>query len=141
MSKKTALKVEDLMSTHLITLRETDTLSQAAREMGTASIRHVPVVDAHGRLRGIISSHDLMAALGQKDDVALSAIMTHNVKTVGPHAPAYEAVGMLMDFKINALPVVSDKGDIVGIITATDFLAIAHQALRGEKLERVADET
>ena len=141
MTKKTALKVENFMSTQLITLRETDTISQAAREMSEASIRHVPIVDGHGRLRGIVSSHDLMAALGQKDDIALSSIMTQNVLTVEPSAPAHEAVGMLIDHKINALPVVNAEGDVIGIITATDFLVVAHQALSGAKLERTAAET
>ncbi len=140
MTKKNALRVEDLMSTQLITLRESDSISQAAREMGVAAIRHVPVVDGHGRLRGIVSSHDLMAALGQKEDVTLASLMTQNVKTVTPDQPAYEAVGMLIDYKINALPVVNEKGDVVGIITATDFLVVAHQALSGAKIERERDE-
>jgi CBS domain-containing protein len=141
MSKKTAPKVEDFMSRQLITLREGDKASQAAREMAIASIRHVPVVDAHGKLRGILSSHDLMNSLGRNEDATLGAIMTRQVHTIGPHAPAYEAVGMLIDFKINALPVVNEKGDVLGIITATDFLVVAHQALMGEKLVRTPEET
>ena len=119
MSKKNAQKVEDFMSRQLITLREGDKASQAAREMSIASIRHVPVVDAHGKLRGILSSHDVLALLEKSGDATLGAIMTQRVYTVGPRTPAYEAVGMLIDLKINALPVVNDTGDILGIITAT----------------------
>ena len=48
---------------------------------------------------------------------------------------------MLIGFKINALPVVNEKGDVIGIITATDFLVVAHQALMGEKLVRTPEET
>ncbi len=48
---------------------------------------------------------------------------------------------MLIDFKINALPVVNEKGNVLGIITATEFLVIAHQALKGEKLVRTPEET
>jgi CBS domain-containing protein len=133
-------KVRDFMSRQLITLRDSDRISQAAREMAIASIRHMPVVDEHGRLAGIISTHDLMAALGHKGELYLKDVMTTHVLTVGPDTPADEAVGMLIDHKVNALPVVDRAGDLCGIITATDFLAVAYQALTKGSLLREAGE-
>jgi CBS domain-containing protein len=133
-------KVKDFMSRQLITLRESDRISQAAREMSIASIRHMPVVDEHGRLKGIVSTHDLMAALGQRGDLELREIMTGHVITVTTDTPADEAVGTLIDRKVNALPVVDRAGDLVGIITATDFLVVAHQALTGTAIERETGE-
>jgi CBS domain-containing protein len=128
------------MSRALITLRETDRVSQAAREMSLGSIRHMPVVDKHGRLVGIVSSHDLMAVLGQKEDPELKNVMTGRVLTVSPETPAEEAVGFLIDLKVNALPVVDKSGELVGIITATDFLVVAEQALSGDRIDREPDE-
>jgi CBS domain-containing protein len=136
MNKKNALRVDHLMSTKLIVFRENDTISQAVREMRIAAIRHVPVVDSHGRLRGLLSSHDLMSVAVDGAEAPLASIMTTSVKTVSPDTPAYEAVGMLIDHKINALPVVGLDGTVVGIVTATDFLVVAHQALCGEAVTR-----
>ena len=41
--------------------------------------------------------------------------------TVSPHTSAYQAANMLSIYKFGALPVV-DNGELVGIITVTDFL-------------------
>ena len=66
--------------------------------------------------------------------------MTTVVHTVTPGARAEDAAGMMMDLKINALPVVDKNGELVGIVTATDYLAVAHQALTGTEVEREVGE-
>jgi CBS domain-containing protein len=47
--------------------------------------------------------------------------MTPDPVTVSPDTPAYRAAEMLSAYKFGALPVVSG-GELVGIITVTDFL-------------------
>ena len=133
-------KVRDLMSRGVITMRATDKVAQAAREMSVAGIRHMPVVDAHERVVGIVSSHDLVGALSHHREAELGSLMSGHVSTVHPETRAEEAVGLMMDLKVNALPVIDKAGALVGIITATDFLAVAHQALTGASLEREAGE-
>jgi len=128
------------MSRGVLTMRSTDTVYQAAREMSVAAIRHMPIVDAHGKVVGIVSSHDLIAALAQHDDAELGRVMTTVVHTVSPGARADDAAGMMIDLKVNALPVVAKNGELVGIITATDFLAVAHQVLGGQAVEREVGE-
>jgi CBS domain-containing protein len=54
-----ASRVGDLMSTALVCVRDTDTIATAQREMQRAGIRHLPVVDEHHNLIGIISSSDV----------------------------------------------------------------------------------
>jgi len=45
--------------------------------------------------------------------------------------PAYRAAELMIDRKIGSLPVVGDDGVMIGIVTETDFLAVAHKALHG----------
>jgi CBS domain-containing protein len=139
MTHKPLRTVGEFMSTSVISLRPEDHVSQAIREMTLAGVRHLPVV-AHERVVGIISSHDVAAALEAEGDPELRAIMSTDVATVTPDTPAVNAIGRMIDAKYNALPVVSKHGELVGIITATDFLAVAEHALRGETIERVAGE-
>ncbi len=131
--------VAEFMSPSVISLRPEDHVSQAFREMTLAGVRHLPIV-SHDRVVGIVSSHDLAAALDAPGDPKLQAIMSTEVRTVTPETPAVKAIGLMIDAKYNALPVVSKQGDLVGIITATDFLVIAEHALRGESIEREAGE-
>ena len=137
MTKKPLHKtVGELMSTVLISLRESDRVSTAAREMSVSAIRHLPVVDAKGRLAGIVSSTDISAALGRHDDPDLGTIMTREVFTVRRDSPAERAVATMIDQKLNAIPVVGPDRELLGIITATDFLVVAYQALTGAPIER-----
>ena len=92
------------------------------------------------QLVGIVSSHDLAAAIDAPEDAALRTLMSTDVVSVSPEAPAVEAVGLMIDAKYGALPVVTSNGELVGIITATDFLAVAQHALLGEPIEREAGE-
>lgn len=141
MSKKPLHKTSgDLMSAVLISLRDTDLVSTAAREMTVSAIRHLPVVDGKGQLLGLVSSTDVVAALGQKGDPELGTIMARDLYTVKRDSPAERAVALMIDQKLNALPVVGAGGELVGIITSTDFLVVAYQALTGAPIERAADE-
>lgn len=51
-----------------------------------------------------------------------SEIMTSPVKTVGPEMGVEEAIALLLEKKISGLPVVDEKGRLVGIISEGDFL-------------------
>jgi CBS domain-containing protein len=62
--------------------------------------------------------------------------MTRGVRIVRPSTPAAEAAALMIELKIGALPVIGEGEQLVGVITETDFLAVAHQALSGMPLDR-----
>jgi len=128
--------VEDFMTTAVIALGENDRVSRAVQEMTLCSIRHLPVVDGKGKIVGILSSHDVVGAHERGGDPTVRAIMTRVVATVRPDTLAREALDLMLDGKFNALPVVGGEGELVGIITSTDFLGVARHALEGARLDR-----
>lgn len=125
------LVVSDLMTTALMTLRGRDSVSRADFDMKLARIRHLPIVDEKQRLIGIVSNRDIMRALGsgKKDAVSVAKIMSTTPITVNPSQPAHEAAALMLEHKFGALPVVGDEGELVGLVTETDFLEVAHRAL------------
>jgi CBS domain-containing protein len=133
MKRKSHPTVEDFMSTAVITMKESDTLSAAQIEMRMADIRHLPVVDAKGHVVGVLSDRDILRNLTKIDGkpTPVAQIMSHTVRTVPPSLPAAEAATLLLEHRFGCLPVVGDDQQVVGIITDTDFLKIAEQALRG----------
>ncbi|MEY9877553.1 CBS domain-containing protein [Streptacidiphilus sp. MAP12-33] len=70
--KVAALVAADLMSAPAVTIGPDETLAAAARLLGRRGVRHLPVVDAAGRLRGIVSRSDLLTVF-LRDDAALAA--------------------------------------------------------------------
>jgi CBS domain-containing protein len=125
-------RVEDLMSRAVISLKPTDTIDVAKLDMDIAAIRHVPVVDAHNRVVGIVALADVLAAFTRAPDrpVPIANVMQTEVVTIHRKMPAYDAVRTMLERKIGALPVLGDREEIVGILTETDLLRVAEEALR-----------
>ncbi len=139
------LMVSDLMTTAIITRTEVDTIGRAELDMELADVRHIPVVDDRVNLVGILSNRDVFRALGQElgkrggGTVRVGDVVTRDVVAVDRDTPAHEAAELLLEHKIGALPVLGDDGQLVGLVTETDFLRVAWRALRGEPLAPVED--
>ena len=129
------LRVEDLMSTAVIALHENDNIGRAQLEMHLAGIRHIPVVDGGNHVVGILSNRDVARALATGETQApVVGAMTRSVQTVKPWSLAADAANLMLEHKFGSLPVVGEDEQLVGIITETDFLAVASEALRGVRL-------
>ena len=125
-------KVEDLMSRMVISMKPSDEVTIAKREMEVAAIRHLPVVDEHNRIVGILAMSDVLIALARRETepVRVAEIMRREVVSTHRKTPAHEAARILRDHRIGSLPVVDDRGAVVGMLTETDFLQVAEEALK-----------
>src|SRR5271156_228742 len=131
------LKVRDGMTADPTTLKRNDKLTLAEDIMRLGRIRHLPVIDDEGcMLVGIVSQRDLFRdALAQAlgygrhaqrkilDSLSVKEVMTSEVATISPDATLVEAARLLTERKIGCLPVV-DNGQLVGILTEGDFVAL-----------------
>jgi CBS domain-containing membrane protein len=131
------LRVRDVMTSDATTLQRNDKLTLADDIMRLGRIRHLPVVDENGQLAGILTQRDLFRgalakALGYgeraqrqlMDTLVVKEVMTSEVITTTPDTPLAEAAHVLVERKIGCLPVV-EGGRLVGIITESDFVALA----------------
>ncbi|SJL85171.1 CBS domain-containing protein [Vibrio palustris] len=128
------IKVEEMMTRNPHTLSRTHTIADARNMMDALDIRHIPIIDNNQQLQGVISQRDILAAqvstLQQhrvnpsEDTTQLYEIMHTNVMTVAPQAGLKESALYMHKHRIGCLLVVN-KGQLEGIITDTDFIAIA----------------
>ncbi|HVY44844.1 MAG TPA: CBS domain-containing protein [Minicystis sp.] len=131
------LRVKDIMSQPVTAVRDTDTIGFAELAMKLVESRHVPVVDADGRLVGVLSARDALRAEAQRDGLeAVAKLMHEKPHTVRPQTSAEHAIDLLIEHRIGCLPVVDDDGRPIGIVTDTDVLVVARQALEGEPFAR-----
>lgn len=135
------MKVRDVMSTRLHTLRPDATLGDAVGVMGKHRIRHVPVVE-DGRVIGMISDRDVKMALGpdaatmsldeidpRQADGEISWFMTETVLTVQADASLADAAEILVEHRFGALPVLEGQR-LVGVLSVVDVLKAALPRLR-----------
>ena len=71
LQKAHAVTAAELMTSPAYTVLPEDTVEQAARIMYLRNVKRLPVVDADGRLAGIVSRADVLAVYGRTDvDIA-----------------------------------------------------------------------
>ena len=63
LNKAFAAKVSDLMSSDPVTVRTTTSVDDVARKIAEKHHNHLPVVDGDGRLVGLVTRADVLAAL------------------------------------------------------------------------------
>ncbi|MFB9135119.1 CBS domain-containing protein [Vibrio sp. AK197] len=129
------IKIEDMMTRHPHTLLRSNTLEDAKASMNKLDIRHIPIIDADKKLLGIVTHRDVLAAqesslhkVPNNQEYTLSTplgdVMRSKIMTVTPRAGLKESALYMQKHKIGCLPVV-EHGELVGIITDSDFVAIA----------------
>jgi CBS-domain-containing membrane protein len=129
------LQLRDMMTTNVRTLREDDTLTSADWDMVVAEVHHLPVVDRFNRVVGMISDREVLRA-GSLGGVSIARVMDREFSTALPSTPALEAAVQLLQSHQTALPVVDATGVLLGIVTTTDFVELAHRALAGLDVQR-----
>jgi acetoin utilization protein AcuB len=97
-------------------------LDEVARAMQAGGFRHAPVVDADGRLVGMLSDRDMREHKGFLPTTRVSAAMVEPAVAVVADDPIERAARLMVERKIGALPVVDAQQHVIGIITQTDIL-------------------
>jgi len=123
--------ISEHMSPAPHSIRSTQSLAAAHKLMRSHRLRHLPVLDAAGRLVGIVSERDLYLLETFKDvdaqAVQVEAAMTSDIYAVSPGEPLGNVVREMARNK-NGCALVVESGNVVGIFTAIDALqAFAEQ--------------
>jgi acetoin utilization protein AcuB len=129
------MKVSELMtSVNLITARPDTPILDARQLMLKERIRHLLVTEDDGRLVGIVTDRDIRLNLPSQatslsvweinhllTKLTVGEVMTRTVITIGSGSAARDAAVLMLDHSIGALPV-TDRGQLIGIITETDIM-------------------
>ncbi|MFY9313964.1 MAG: CBS domain-containing protein [Burkholderiales bacterium] len=140
------MKAADIMAKEVVAVRPEDSTREVALLMVERRISGVPVVDAEGRVLGVVSEGDFLrrpeldtdrpssgwlSFFLSEEDRARGFVKSHGLKArdvmtrpavcVAPEAPLAEVVRLMERGKVKRLPVVAD-GKLVGIVTRADLL-------------------
>jgi len=140
-------RVSELMNAEVLTLRPEWTAREAERFLAEHRIAGAPVVDADGRLVGVVSQSDLVrgrarppstAAVGAfftdveeyreigalpADDalVRVEQLMTRELVGVAPDATPAEAARLMRRHRVHRL-LVTERGALRGVLSPLDLL-------------------
>ena len=108
-----------------ITLKSTNTLSEALAVMKENKIGGIPITDSDNKLVGIITNRDLRFQVDL--ETKISEVMTSsNLITAEQGTNLKEAEHILQKHKIEKLPVVDDQNRLLGLITFKDIQKVTN---------------
>lgn len=126
--------VAERMTKHPVTMTSDATVGEVDRIMKKNKFHRMIIVDG-GKLVGYLSDRDVMRVSPSPatslskfeirsllDKLKVRDIMQKKVVTVAENATIEEAALIMYNNKVGGLPVISEVGAVVGIITATDIL-------------------
>jgi arabinose-5-phosphate isomerase len=127
LGRRLLLHVEEVMrrGDELPAIGPDTPLSAGLLEMSRKGLGMTTVVDEGRRVIGVFTDGDLRRALDRQLDVhstPMRAVMTAGGKVARPRMLAAEAVHMMEEHRITALPVVDDAGVLVGALNVHDLL-------------------
>ncbi len=132
---KTTL-IAQVMSSPVISVHEADEFHVVEEKFSLHDIRHLPVVDNHGILAGLITQRDLYKIHSPRrledgtwyydkemlDGFILKNTMRKDLFTLRRTNTLEEAIRPIVQFKFGCIPVVDEKGRPTGIITRDNVL-------------------
>jgi CBS domain-containing protein len=153
------MRVRDVMSRPVYTVGACDTIEYAAALLADRKVTAVPVLDATGRLVGMVSEGDLLRHRVPHDPTAharrdladtggrpklVRDVMTTQPVTTWPEADLADVAALMLRHNVRSVPILDD-GRLVGIVSRRDILRTVvrtDEVLRDEvqhRLDEYAD--
>jgi CBS domain-containing protein len=121
------MSVSDFMSSPVIVVNPNDNLAYVRNLMLKKGVSRLVVIEKNHPV-GIITRRDIIRKLRSYDfqqrdfdSILVSEIMRSPVVTINENSSIIEAAKKMINENIRGIPVVNDKGELVGIITKTDI--------------------
>ena len=133
--------VKDVMTAEVVAVRRDTTFKELAAVLRRYRVSALPVVDDAGRVIGVVSEADLLAKEALADPGVMAEVlhrqdvrkaegltagdlMTSPPVTAAPEDPIGQAARMMHFMRVKRLPVVNSGGQLVGIVSRSDVLAV-----------------
>ena len=135
--------VKDVMTTHVVAVRLKATYKDMATRLREFRVSAFPVLDDDNKVVGVVSEADLLTkeALEYSTSgvaggilhgrerakaaaVTAADLMTRPAVTIGPNELVSHAARLMYSRKVKRLPVVDDRGRLVGIVSRADVLSV-----------------
>ncbi|MDH5633460.1 MAG: CBS domain-containing protein [Gammaproteobacteria bacterium] len=131
------MKVQEIMTAKVESIKSTATLRQAARTMKDLNIGSLLIIE-DDQLLGIITDRDISCfaiAMGHDlNSTPVSKVMTREVTTCFDDADISEAARLMEDQKVRRLAVLRHDNSMAGFLSVDDLARYSHE-LAGEVLK------
>jgi len=121
-SENARRRCREIMTGRVSTANREMTLREVAGFMRDGDCGAMPVVE-DGKLVGIVTDRDIVVraiAEGKDAETKIGGVMTTEIFSVKPDDFVFEAIRLMGERQIRRVPVVSESGELEGIIAMAD---------------------
>lgn len=115
------MKIENLMTPAVFSCRTTDPLSNIAQTMWEGDLGCLPVLDGDERVVGMITDRDMLMATHLRGaalwSLTAADVMANVVHALAATDSARDALDLMARHQLRRLPVLSDAGRLLGIVS------------------------
>ena len=142
-------KVRDVMTTRVVAVKRNATFKDMAALLTEYRVSAFPVLDDEGKVIGVVSEADMLSKEALVADMGVQAarlarisgspyhdefakaaavtagdLMTNPPVVVTPDEPVTSAARLMYHGRVKRLPVVGEKGQLIGIVSRADVLSV-----------------
>jgi CBS domain-containing protein len=136
------MRVVDIMQTAVRTVTSDTPVSEVVVSLADAKVSGLPVVDTRGKVVGVVSTTDLIAAQAEAqsaqerhillEQTSVRDLMTPRPLMIEPTAEVQKAARHMLYAEVRRL-FVEDEGALVGVISQTDIVRAVATGKIGQK--------
>jgi len=119
-----ALKIADIMTREVFTLSPDLPADEAAASLAAHGVGGAPVLEADGRIVGILSRTDLTDPERRRPGTSPTVrdLMTPGMLALRASDTAMNAVRLMVREEVHHVIVLGERGELAGIVTSSDVL-------------------
>jgi CBS domain-containing protein len=117
------MKVTEIMSSPVITVKLDSRIEEAARLLVELGISTLPVIGATGALAGFVSESATRPLTVGSTPKTVAEVMTRDTQTIGANSEVSKAARIMLESGIERLPVVRGR-QVVGIVSRGDLVKV-----------------
>jgi acetoin utilization protein AcuB len=128
-------RVADIFTRAVFALKPQDSIAAARCAMDRLAVRHIPVVDHEHKLIGMISDRDILlhSIPDELEGHRVEEGLVGDIMKLQPICcratdKVHDAVTLMIDHRINSLPIKDHQGVLVGLVTSTDVLRLVRDS-------------
>ena len=140
-SENARRRCREIMTGNVKTANREMSLQETAVLMRDGDMGAMPVIE-NNKLVGIVTDRDIVVraiAEGKNAETKIGEVMTTEIFSVKPDDFVFEAIRLMGDKQVRRIPVVSETGELAGIIAMADIaLEMEDEREIAETLEEIS---
>ena len=136
-------QIKELMTVKPRTVKQGDSIVDAAKLMKGEDTGIAPIVDGDQRLVGVVTDRDIairVVAEGRDPQTTkVEEIASQNLVTIDPQQELDEALRLMAQHQVRRLPVVEEDGKLVGIVAQADVARHSSSERTGKVVEEISE--